>query len=308
MGFFLVLKAELVRSLIIMRRYWFAALTGITIGYSMLIIIIYAFMSHDEKITNKVRERLVGPEQTIGQTAPAEPSSVVAESTDAAAEPEKTAAHPRSYADKAVSTLLNFLIGVFAFGVVGMFSQGLSGMAQSGELEQLCMSPHGLVGNFLARAIVSSTSNIITSSILLALIVATVKGALFFSPAAVPILALTFANLIGFGFMIGGLTLVFKQIGQVAMILRLALLGLAMMSEVVTSWPFIPRMLAHLLPITDAALCLRSILIDNAGYGVFLSTNFYALIVSCVIWTSIGIACFRYMENWSRDKGTLGAY
>ncbi len=302
MGFLLVLKAELVRSLIIMRRYWFAALTGIIMGYGMLTMIIYAFISGNEQVVDKVRDQFVGPPETTAAPAPAAPTS--SEETEAL--PAKPA---RSAADRAIDKLLGFLIGVFAFGVVGMFSQGLSGMAQSGELEQLCMSPHGLVGNFLARAIVAATSNIITSAILIALIAATIKGTLHFTTIPVIVLlALTFTNLLGFGFMVGGLTLVFKQTGQVAMIVRLVMLGIPLVAERIPDWPTLPRMLAHLLPITDASLSLRAVLLENVGYSIFIQPSFFALILSCIIWTSIGIFCFKYMENWSRDKGTLGAY
>ena len=43
MGFFLVMKAELVRSLTIMRRYWFATVIGIIVGYGMLVGLILGF-------------------------------------------------------------------------------------------------------------------------------------------------------------------------------------------------------------------------------------------------------------------------
>jgi hypothetical protein len=44
-----------------------------------------------------------------------------------------------------------------------MFTQGLQGMATSGVLEQLCMSPHGLITNFLRQVLVASVSTIISS-------------------------------------------------------------------------------------------------------------------------------------------------
>jgi hypothetical protein len=42
--------------------------------------------------------------------------------------------------------------------------------------------------------------------------------------------------------------------------------------------------------------------------SVFSHLSFYFLGFSCVFWTLIGISCFKVMENWSRSKGTLGAY
>lgn len=284
MGFFLVLKAELVRSWIIMRRYWFATLTGLVMGYGTLMMLIIAFMSNSDRM--------------------------------------------EEFADNTVARVLGFIIGLFAFGIVGMFSQGLSNMSRTGELEQLYMSPHGLITNFMARSFVGSITTILTSTILLTMIAVTVKGKLHPDPIpTVVILSLTYLNLIGFGFMVGGLVLIFKQTGQLAIMVRLLLMGVAIVaSDVIETWRGgmleVVRWLAHLLPITDAAICLKYVLVRNqmmeiensAGeivlehLSVFQHTSFYFLLLNCVIWTAIGLACFRLMEDWARDKGTLGAY
>lgn len=315
MGFFMVMKAEVVRMFIIMRRYWFATLISISIGYSMLITIVFAFMTNRD---------------------------AVAEAAGA-------------WADQAVNGSLGFVAGIFAFGLVGLFTQGLQGMMRTGELEQLCMSPYGLVTNFLARSVVMALNSIFSLAIMVGLVAYTVEGKLHFVPGlTVLLLGLTYVNLIGFGFLVGGLVLVFKQTGQIAMLLRLAMIGIATMATTgnIGGWPLLPRVLAHLLPITDAAMCLKYALVDGqmvpvldeagkkivteripvldeetgaailteAGepvfqylykeefISVFMTESFLYLLVSCVVWTVIGISLFRVMENWSRDKGTLGAY
>mgnify|MGYP005837676835 CR=1 FL=1 len=308
-GFLLVLKAEVVRAFIVMRRYWFASVIGIIMGYGTLITLVYGLMHT--------------------------PTAV------------------KEMAEKAINGILGFLIGVFAFGIVGLFSQGLQGMARTGELEQVCLSPYGLVTNFLARSFVAAVGNIISSAIMLILVATTVAESLHVAPIeTLVLLGLTYINLIGFGFMVGGLVLVFKQTGQVAVIVRFAMIGLAIFAtEKVYEWPWMARWVAHALPVTDAAICLKYTLIqgqqaplineagervvceiqpaldaagqplvDAAGHpmlittydtvfsSVFMHESFFFLIISCVIWNTIGIALFRFMENWSRDKGTLGAY
>lgn len=274
MGFFLVLKAEVVRGFIIMRRYWFATLTGIIVGYGFLMMLIIAFMANRESLG-----------QLAGRAVP-------------------------------IRGVLGFIVGMFAFGIVGMFSQGIQGMARTGELEQVYMSPHGLVTNFLARSLVSSVMSIISSAVMLTLVAMSLGSKLHADPLpTILLLAMTYANLIGFGFMVGGLVLVFKQVGEVAMLLRLALMGLAVIAtDKINQWSFAPaRWLAHALPITDAAICLKHVIVDGQVVnGVFVSVftlpSFYFLIMSCFIWTTIGVTCFKFMENWSRSKGTLGVY
>ena len=289
MGFLLVMKAELVRNFIIMRRYWFRTLTGMALSYAMLLLLVLGFMYKGADVGDMATKL--------------------------------------SSAESATNGIVGFIIGMFAFAVVGMFTQGLQAMAQNGQLEQLCMSPHGLITNFLARSIVGSVSMIVTSAILVWLLAASVGGTLYadFVPT-VALLALSFANLIGFGFMVGGLVLIFKQTGQLAIMVRLALFGLAIMaSDEIETWHPAGRWLAHALPITDAAICLKYVLIKgqmrpvevlSGGSGetamefvsVFAHPSFFFMIANAIVWTLIGVTCFRVMENWSRHKGTLGAY
>jgi hypothetical protein len=279
MGFFLVMKAEMVRNFIIMRRYWFRTITGMIIGYTVLLMFVLGIMSNRQGLEDYL---------TRGQDA--------------------------------TNWALSFIIGMFAFGIVGMFTQGLQELSQSGQLEQLCMSPHGLVTNFMARSVVSSISNILTSALMIWLISKSVKGTLHadFVPT-VTLLALTYFNLIGFGFMFGGLVLVFKQTGQIAMVVRLGIFGVPLLAtERVELLPILLRIGAHAVPVTDAAICIKYVLIqgqmvvNDAGEQVFRSVfahpSFFYLLINGVFWTVVGMACFRLMENWSRSKGTLGAY
>lgn len=293
MGFFLVMKAELVRSFIIMRRYWFATVMGIIIGYGVLLTLIYGFMSTNDE--------------------PGDAASVASEVGTAL----ESRAADRGFAVNATESALGFMLGMFAFGIVGLFTAGLQGMARTGELEQVCLSPHGLVTNFLARSFVASVSSIFTWCILLVLISRTVKSELFLDIVPlVALLFLTYFNLIGFGFMMGGLVLVFKQTGQVAMIIRLAFIGIPLfVSEKIYDWdvaanPFllIVRGFLHIIPSADAAICLKMVLVGGEGFGIFAHPSFFWLICNGVFWTGLGIMCFKYLENWSRQKGTLGAY
>ena len=263
MGFFLVLKAEIVRSLIIMRRYWFATAIGMVVGYGMLFGLVAALVYNRAGL--------------------------------------------ETWAAQFLEKALGFIVGMFAFGVVGMFSHGLEGMARTGQLEQLYMSPHGLIVNFFARSFVSAVTTVLSSGVMLWVASLVLGGQLHIQPGLVFILlALTYMNLLGFGFMVGGLVLVFKQTGQAARLFQMVLLGLALfVTDNISEWPLPARLVAHLMPVTDAAICLKYAIVE----GKVPPTEFLVfLVLNCVIWTFVGITLFRIMENWSRDKGTLGAY
>jgi len=282
MSFILVMKAELVRTFIVMRRYWFRTVTGLIMGYGMMLVLIMGFMVSRDQVTETMSNKFGDPAQ-------------------------------------ATNFVLGFIIGMFAFGIVGMFTQGIQSMAGTGVLEQLCLSPHGLVTNFLARSTVSAVQAILSSSVLVWMVTATVGGTLHFDPIAVPVLlCLTFINLMGFGFMMGGLVLVFKQVGQVAILIRMGLFGLAIFAteEILNKGIFFASLI-HILPIADASILLKWTLIENQGIvgddmsnfvSVFQRPSMFYLVVNCAVWLALGVAVFRFMENWSRSKGTLGTY
>lgn len=278
MSFFRVMKAEMIRSWIIMRRYWFRTITGMVIGYGMLMVLVAGFIYSR-----------TGVENTLNKFE------------------DPTAA---------TNFVLGFIIGMFAFGVVGMFTQGLQGMATTGVLEQLCMSPHGLAVNFMAQTMVGSVASIISSGIMVYAVTWSVGGMLHWDTIPILVLlTLTFFNLVGFGFMVGGLVLVFKQVGQVAILVRMALFALAVFArEEMLNQPFVVRFMLHMLPITDATICIKYVLIGDQiaksgeRVSVFLHPCFYWLLISCVVWTVIGLTVFRILEDYSRSKGTLGSY
>lgn len=282
MSFFLVMKAELVRTFIVMRRYWFRTVTGLVMGYGMLLVLIMGWMVSKDEVAATMGGKFGDPE-------------------------------------RATEFVLGFIIGMFAFGIVGMFTQGIQSMASTGVLEQLCLSPHGLITNFLARTTVSAVQAILSSSVLVWMVTATVGGTLHFDPVAVPVLlGLTFINLLGFGFMMGGMVLVFKQVGQVAILIRMGLFALAMFAtEAMLNKGWAWAAFIHTLPITDASILLKWALIANqgivdgnlAGYrSVFQHPSMIFLILNCAVWLALGLTVFRMMETWSRAKGTLGTY
>ncbi len=312
MGFFLVLKAEVVRSMIVTRRYWFATVTALFVACVMFSAFINIFLS--------------------GIVAGADMAGV------------------------AVDRALGLVIGIFAFSMVGMFSTGLAGMARSGELEQVYMSPHGLITNFMARSTVATVLSIITWTILLMFVSSAFSaetdgakadeqvqtahadaaavaeatptesapgaagedsgkkmkadGKIHADPLPMVVLfLLTFFSMTGFGFMIGGLVLVFKQIGQVAVILRMIMMGVAWKaSDALYDQHWLLQWVAHAVPVTDAAICLKLVLLQNYGTHIFTHPSFLFLLASVAIWTPIGLICFKAMENWARSKGTLGAF
>jgi len=278
LGFLLIMKAEIIRGWIITRRYWFRTLTGLIIGYGMLMILIAGFFYSQPAIEKGINQ-LDDP-------------------------------------TRATNYILGFIIGLFAFGVIGMFTQGIQGMAQTGVLEQLCLSPYGLVTNFLARAVVASVTTIFYSALMVYFVVLSVGGKLYFDPVPVIVLlTLSFINLLGFGFMVGGLVLVFKQVGQLTIIVRMALFALAIFArEEFLQQGWLVSAFMHVLPITDASICLKYVLVSGQRVSsgefmsVFFHPCFYWLCASCIIWTLIGISLFKIMENYSRYKGTLGIY
>src|SRR5690606_33267110 len=138
---------------------------------------------------------------------------------------------------------------------------------------------HGLVTNFLARSTVSAITSVLSSAVMIWFVTMTVGGTLHFDPVAlVPLMILTFFNLIGFGFMMGGRVLVFKQVGQVAILIRMGIFALAIFAkEELLQQGWAMATFVHAVPIADAAMLLKWAPIENQGIVGDDMTNYVSV-------------------------------
>ena len=163
--------------------------------------------------------------------------------------------------------LLGYLTWFFAAFAIGDMSQGIRDETQTGTLEQMYMSPlpSGLLlaGRSVASLLVSSAMVILVGGILMLILGIRIPVRL----EGVPIFALTMTGLYGFAFLLGGATLVFKQVNAISNLLTNLLLFLNGSFLTVERMPVWLETFARSLPTTQGIDVLRRVVLEQPVAG-----------------------------------------
>jgi len=215
-------------------------------------------------------------------------------------------ADPTDLAHRAVG----FILWLFALNSIGHFSNAIRDEAQIGILEQIALSPSGLITNLWGRAIGKTIADCLTIGMVLVTIILTTRISLSFPPLSVAIVfLLTLSGLYGLAFFFGGLTLIYKRLGNVTIVVRFAFLILTGAVTPVENFPGWLQVVAKTLPMTQGLKILRLLMIENTPFvAVVQSGDLVRLIFNSACYIVLGLVSFRMFEGFARDRGLLGVY
>ena len=206
-------------------------------------------------------------------------------------------------------SLLGFLLWFYAAFAISGMSGGITGEASIGTLEQLYMSPMPTWLVFVGRVIatfVKGTAMVVLLGVVLAMIL---PVTLPLELAALPPFALTMVGLFGFGYAIGGLTLVFKQISSASGLLTNVLLFLNGALLPVHHFPPWLETVAVFLPTTQGIIVLRKVVVDGMSLtAVWQDGSMVFLAVQSAVFLLVGWVLFNVGERIAKQRGTLGQY
>jgi ABC-2 type transport system permease protein len=208
----------------------------------------------------------------------------------------------QGFGDTLAAVIVSFAVWTLTVMALGTLTFELTQEAQLGTLEQLSMSPFGLVQVLVARIVTMLTIYFGMMVVLLVLMMATTGRWLNLAPlSTLPLIALTTIGVIGLGFMLAGVAIVFKRVQQALQVWQIAVFGL--IAAPVTRVPF-----TKYLPLAWGTTLLRRVMVDGAsitsmpiGDTLFLAGNSVAYFV-------LGIVVFRRFERVARERGLLGHY
>ncbi|GGD00647.1 hypothetical protein GCM10007216_34230 [Thalassobacillus devorans] len=198
--------------------------------------------------------------------------------------------------------IVNYIFWYFAMMTLQSIGWTVSDEAMRGTLEQLYMSPMGAWRILLSRLSGMIFIHFLIVILLLFLSMLTTGEWLNLNPAAtIPILLLTIASMIGVGFMIAGLSIIFKQISAFLQILQFIIMGLT----------FVPLSVAPYLiaaPFVKGVDMTRQIMIHNYTLADFSISDYSWLIANAVVYGIIGVSVYLACERYAMKKGLLGHY
>jgi ABC-2 type transport system permease protein len=180
----------------------------------------------------------------------------------------------------------------------------------SGTLEPLFMAPVPRVSLLLGAAFSDSVQAVFQTGVLLAL------STLIFGPRytwvqVLPICIILLVMIIalyGFGFMVAGLIIVFKDPSVLTQLVSEVTWMISPVQYPLAALPGPVRFVAYLIPTTLAIVTIRELAITGVMNLIgFLSTLAGLGLVTILFWT-LGIGSFRYAERWSRQRGSMGGF
>lgn len=211
--------------------------------------------------------------------------------------------------ERMAPALLGYLIWFFAVAAMSDMSWGIREETQTGTLEQMYMSPlpSGLLlaGRSVASLAWSSMIVSLVGGILLLLLGIRIPIRL----GGVPIFLLTIAGLYGFAFILGGATLLFKQVESLANLLQNMLLFLNGSFLTVEQMPSWLEIAARTLPTTQGIVVLRRVVLDGSSLTtVWQDGSLPWLVIHSTFYLLVGWSVFLWCEHLARKRGILGQY
>jgi len=207
------------------------------------------------------------------------------------------------------SALLGYLMWFYALTAISSMSYDLREEAQTGTLEQRYMSPAppGLIQ--LGR----SLSTLVVTTIIVALFTAVLIGGLGVQLplrwATIPIFLLTMLGLFGFSFIIGGATLIVKQVESLANLVQNLLLFLNGAFLPVDHMPDWMAAIALALPTTQGVVVMRQVVLGGQSLAaVWADGSLVWLTVHSLLYFGAGWFIFALCERVAKRRGLLGQY
>jgi ABC-2 type transport system permease protein len=185
---------------------------------------------------------------------------------------------------------------------LGSLTFELTQETQLGTLEQLGMSPFGLARVLVARVFTNTLVYFGWFITLLVMMMATTGKWLNLNPVStLPLIAVTLLGVIGVGFVIAGLAIVFKRIQQAVQIYQVAFIGLIIAP--IDRFPVV-----KFLPLSWGSELLRRVMVDHVSIFRMSLGDLVFLAANSLFYFAAGIGVFKLFERTAREKGLLGHY
>ena len=211
------------------------------------------------------------------------------------------------------SPLLGFMVWFFGMKAVDHMAYMLSDEARSGTLEQMYMTPAPMGVVMLGRSVGTLWVAAVQAAIVGTAIVLLLRIPVAFDfgtiGRAAPVFALTMVGLFGFGYVVAGLTIVFKQVSSLINMVQNLLLFFGGVMLPVESLPPAVEVVARTLPSTQGISVLRQVVFGGQSLGnVWASGALPWLCVHAVAYFVLGWVFYARCEAVAKAQGSLGQY
>lgn len=206
------------------------------------------------------------------------------------------------FGDTLSSMVVAYAVWAFALTAYQNLTNGVVMEAQQGTLEQLAMSPFGLVRVLFGHVAAGLVFNFGVTTVLLVLMMSVSGRWLNIDLLSViPLALVTIVGIVGVGFAVAGLAVVFKRVEsalQIALVVLIALVAVPVESVTFVKY----------FPLAWGTALLRRVMVDGDSILSMAPGDLLFLVANSAGWLILGVGIFKILEGVARDRDLLGHY
>jgi len=204
------------------------------------------------------------------------------------------------------NSLDGITVGFFLFSLASVAYSNLAMVvtheSQWGTLERLYMSPYG----FRTVMTVHTVLNVVLSFVwsFLVLVVVMAIGGRWLSVdvlTVIPLTTLMLGSVVGIGFFIAGLAVLYKRVENLFYLVQFGIIGL--IAAPVAEFPWL-----KLLPVTHASHLTQRAMTDDVRLWEFAGSELGLLVATSLVYLALGYGFLHWSTIRARKQGLLAHY
>ena len=208
----------------------------------------------------------------------------------------------RALTDSLEGIIVGYFLWTLSVGAYSSISNDIGSEVQWGTLERHVMTPFGFAPVALLKGVAKLVRTFLTSAVILAVMLALTDTALQVPVLTVVVVAgLSIVSVLGLGFAAGGITVLYKQIGNWLNLLQFGFIVLISAPAFDLGW-------TRLLPLAHGSALLQRAMIDGTRLWEFGLLDLGLLVGVAAVYLGLGYVVFELATRRARRLGVLGDY
>ncbi|WP_137287196.1 ABC transporter permease [Halorussus salinisoli] len=204
--------------------------------------------------------------------------------------------------DSIEGIIVGYFLWTLSVGAYSAISNDIGSEVQWGTLERHVMTPFGFAPVAFVKGVAKLVRTFVTSAIILAVMLVVTGTTLQIDVlTVVPVAVLSVASVLGLGFAAGGVTVLYKRIGNWLNLLQFGFVVLISAPAFELGW-------TKFLPLALGSSLLQRAMVDGTHLWEFPPGDVTILVGTAVGYVLLGYAVFEYTTRRARRLGVLGDY
>ncbi|WP_435335962.1 ABC transporter permease [Haloarchaeobius sp. TZWWS8] len=204
--------------------------------------------------------------------------------------------------DSMAGIIVGYFLWTLSVGAYSSIANDIGSEVQWGTLERHFMTPFGFAPVALAKGVAKVVRTFLTSAVVLAVMLVITGTPLQLNVLTiVPVASLAVVSVLGLGFAAGGITVLYKQVGNWLNLLQFGFIPLISLPAFGLGW-------TRLLPLVQGSALLQRAMVDGTQLWEFPLLDLAVLVGTAIGYVLAGYAVFQYTTRRARRLGVLGDY